>query len=147
MGKGKIASTVQVGCPPEALRQECASCNKHLWPVSMLWPHHPASSSWGDSTNKGKELGAKKCYFCLRDMISSQRNYAPRVLFSWMSSRGGSYQRLQSSSLVAPGQVSSSTGIVRDTYPSMSRSWDSPKLTSSPIYRAPYPMTPRFWLT
>ena len=46
---------------------------------------------------------------------------------SWMLSQEGSYQRPQSSSPAAPGQVNSSTENARNIYPSMSRSWDSPK--------------------
>ena len=37
-----------------------------------------------------------------------------------------------------------STGNVRDTYPNTLRSWDSPKITLSPISRAPQPMTPHY---
>ena len=64
-----------------------------------------------DSTNvifskqqlrRSKIQEAKGCSFCLKDMMSSQRNYALGVLFSWMSSQGGSYQRPQSSSPSRP---------------------------------------------
>ena len=85
---------------------------------------------------RSKKHEAKVCSFCLRDMTSSQKSYVPRVLFSWMSLLGKSYQRLQSSSPAAPGQVSSSVGNVRKTCPSILRSWGLPKTISSPILKS-----------
>ena len=74
VGEGKVAPTVPVGCPLEAPRQNCASCKEHLRPLPISWPPDPASSSWGDQRN----LGQGGSCFCLRDMTSSQRNYALR---------------------------------------------------------------------
>ena len=79
------------------------------------------------------DMGGQGEFSSLRDLMNYQRNCVLRILFSLTSSQEQSYQKPQSSLPAAHGQVSFSTENVEDTYPSMLRSWDSPKPISSPI--------------
>ena len=110
-GKGKLLQQYQL-IVLLRLRDKSVQAAKN---ISDLFQYHDHQIQQA-AVEEIQEQGAKECCFCLRDMMSSQRNYAVRILFSWMSSQGGSYQKPQSSSPAAPGQVSSSTGNVKDTY-------------------------------
>ena len=82
---------------------------------------------------KTKETWGRGVFLLFEGYDELPEELRTEVLFSWMSSLEGSYQRPQSSSPAAPGQVSFSTGNVRITYPSILKSWVLPKTTSSPI--------------
>ena len=80
-----------------------------------------------------QRTGGKKVLLLFEGYNELPEELRTKSSVSLMSSQGGSYQRPQSSSLAVPGQVSSFAGNVSDTYPSILRSWDSPKPTFSPI--------------